>query len=88
MKAAARHERRRAMSKPLRHHFRSIEAYLLDRGWREERKGVWASPLIGNDAWRYSEVQALGKQLERDCGPPTEDQTPWKVVGITLEVVG
>lgn len=65
-------------------HFKSIEEYLLDRGWVEKQarwaQVRWVDPITGQPyTCLYT---ALRSQLERDCDI---DEGGWRVTGITLE---
>ena len=70
------------MSMQGKEHFRTIEDYLDDRGWVKDGKS-WVCPR-GPRTFRYSEIQALGQQVDYDTDP---EDGGWTVeaIGITLE---
>jgi hypothetical protein len=62
-----------------REHFRSIEEYLEDRGWKK-RSGGWrhSTNMLSVD----NAAEALGVQLLLDSSKG------WNLIGITLERAG
>lgn len=59
-------------------HFKSIEEYLLDRGWRKQTDGKRWWPGVGPN-FLYI-LDAFVHQISMDL-----DEVGWDVTGITLE---